>query len=160
MSGSQTHIEPASLEDLPQLADLLADLFSHEADFRPDHEKQMRGLRLILEQPNRGRIFVLRAGDRIMGIAQIGGNLFRLHHEGTPLRQRSFFPRLRIQPRELLDRMAQPIGLALCPLDFVAVTGELLLAGAALLPKPFDLRRFVLQPPERVKQPAMGRYLH
>jgi GNAT superfamily N-acetyltransferase len=71
MSSSQTHIEPASLEDLPQLASLLADLFSHEADFRPDHEKQMRGLRLILEQPNRGRIFVLRAGDRIIGMVNL-----------------------------------------------------------------------------------------
>ena len=56
--------------------------------------------------------------------------------------------------------MAQPIGLALCPLDLVAVIGELLLAGAALLPKPFDLRCFDLKPGERVKQPAMGRHLH
>ena len=72
MPSSQTRIEPASLEDLPQLADLLADLFSHEADFRPDHEKQMRGLQLILEQPNRGRIFVFRAGDhRIIGMVNL-----------------------------------------------------------------------------------------
>jgi len=27
-------IEPATLEDLPLLAELLADLFSHEPDFR------------------------------------------------------------------------------------------------------------------------------
>ena len=71
MSSSQTRIEPASIEDLSQLADLLADLFSHEADFRPDHEKQMQGLKFILEQPNRGRIFVLRAGDRIIGMVNL-----------------------------------------------------------------------------------------
>lgn len=71
MSGSQTRIEPACLDDLPQLADLLADLFSHEADFRPDHDKQMRGLQLILEQPNRGRIFVMKAGDRIIGMVNL-----------------------------------------------------------------------------------------
>jgi len=64
-------IEPATLEDLPLLAELLADLFSHEPDFRPDYEKQMRGLRLILEQPNRGRIFVLRDNLRIIGMINL-----------------------------------------------------------------------------------------
>ena len=64
-------IEPATLEDLPLLAELLADLFSHEPDFRPDYEKQMRGLRLILEQPNRGRIFVLRDNLRITGMINL-----------------------------------------------------------------------------------------
>lgn len=67
-----TRIEPATIEDLPQLAELLEDLFSHEAEFRPDHEKQMRGLRLILEQPNRGRIFVMRGGDhRLIGMVNL-----------------------------------------------------------------------------------------
>jgi GNAT superfamily N-acetyltransferase len=67
----QLLIEPATLDDLPQLADLLHDLFSHEADFIPNKEKQMRGLRLILEQPNRGRIFVLRGGERIIGMINL-----------------------------------------------------------------------------------------
>ena len=66
-------IEPATTEDLPQLAELLEDLFSHESDFRPDQVKQLRGLRLILEQPNRGRIFVLRGpdGERILGMVNL-----------------------------------------------------------------------------------------
>jgi len=67
----QLLIEPATLDDLPQLADLLYDLFSHEADFIPNKEKQMRGLRLILEQPNRGRIFVMRGGERIIGMINL-----------------------------------------------------------------------------------------
>jgi GNAT superfamily N-acetyltransferase len=67
----QPLIEPATLDDLPQLADLLFDLFSHEADFIPDRDKQLRGLRLILEQPNRGRIFVLRTGHRIIGMINL-----------------------------------------------------------------------------------------
>ena len=67
----QLIIEPATLDDLPQLADLLYDLFSQEADFVPNREKQMRGLRLILEQPNRGRIFVLRSGVRIIGMINL-----------------------------------------------------------------------------------------
>lgn len=67
----QLFIEPATLDDLPQLADLLFDLFSQEADFEPDREKQMRGLRLILEQPSRGRIFVLRGGEKIIGMINL-----------------------------------------------------------------------------------------
>jgi GNAT superfamily N-acetyltransferase len=64
-------IEPATIDDLPQLADLLYDLFSHEADFVPNKENQLRGLRLILEQPNRGRIFVLRNGTRMIGMINL-----------------------------------------------------------------------------------------
>ena len=65
------HIEQATLEDLPQLTDLLFDLFSQEADFVPNRTKQMRGLRLILEQPNRGRIFVLRENGTILGMINL-----------------------------------------------------------------------------------------
>jgi GNAT superfamily N-acetyltransferase len=64
-------IQPATLEDLPLLAELLGDLFSQETDFHPDMDKQMRGLRLILEQPNRGRIFVLRNNLRIIGMINL-----------------------------------------------------------------------------------------
>src|SRR3984893_15845579 len=66
-----TRIEPATIEDLPLLTELLMDLFSQESDFRPDYNNQMRGLRLILEQPNRGRIFVLRSADRIIGMINL-----------------------------------------------------------------------------------------
>ena len=65
------HIEQATLEDLPQLTDLLFDLFTQEADFIPNRAKQMRGLRLILEQPNRGRIFVLRQNGMILGMINL-----------------------------------------------------------------------------------------
>ncbi len=64
-------IEPATLEDLPDLANLLHDLFTQEEDFRPDRERQMRGLRLILEQPSRGRIFVLRNANKIIGMINL-----------------------------------------------------------------------------------------
>jgi GNAT superfamily N-acetyltransferase len=65
------HIEQATLEDLPQLTDLLHELFTQERDFVPDRVKQMRGLRLILEQPNRGRIFVLRQEGTILGMINL-----------------------------------------------------------------------------------------
>ena len=67
----EPHIEQATLEDLPQLTDLLFDLFTQEADFAPNRAKQMRGLRLILEQPNRGRIFVLRQNGTILGMINL-----------------------------------------------------------------------------------------
>ncbi len=64
-------IEPATLDDLPELADLLVELFTQEEDFMPDKDKQLRGLRLILEQPSRGRIFVLRSTNKIIGMINL-----------------------------------------------------------------------------------------
>lgn len=68
---NHTVIEQATLADLPRLTDLLTDLFSMEEDFKPDRAKQMRGLRLILEQPSRGRIFVLRRDGTIVGMINL-----------------------------------------------------------------------------------------
>ncbi len=62
-------IDFATEEDLPQLADLLAELFALESDFQPDREKQMRGLRLILNDPAIGRLFVLRVDGKVTGMA-------------------------------------------------------------------------------------------
>jgi len=59
----------AAAADLPQLADLLAELFTLESDFIPDRERQLRGLRLILDNPALGRLFVLRDGERVLGMA-------------------------------------------------------------------------------------------
>ncbi len=64
-------IEPATLEDLPQLVDLVMALFEIEEDFQPDRELQEKGLRLILEQPNRGRIFVVRNDYQIVGMVNL-----------------------------------------------------------------------------------------
>jgi GNAT superfamily N-acetyltransferase len=41
------------------------------ATFTPDRTLQERGLRLVLEQPNRGRIFVVRNKDRIFGMVNL-----------------------------------------------------------------------------------------
>lgn len=65
------HLEQATIEDLPALTDLLYDLFTTDGDFVPNRAKQMRGLRLILEQPNRGRIFVLRKNGMILGMINL-----------------------------------------------------------------------------------------
>jgi GNAT superfamily N-acetyltransferase len=68
---SDVAIEPAIAEDLDELSGLLGELFSEESDFRPNKEKQLRGLRLIFEQPNRGRVFVLRRDRLIVGMINL-----------------------------------------------------------------------------------------
>jgi GNAT superfamily N-acetyltransferase len=64
-------VEPGTIEDLPALTDLVVDLMGQSGDFTVDRETHERGLRLILEQPNRGRILVLRNKDRIFGMANM-----------------------------------------------------------------------------------------
>jgi N-acetylglutamate synthase-like GNAT family acetyltransferase len=64
-------IEPATEADLDELSELLGELFSEESDFRPNKEKQLRGLRLIFEEPNRGRVFVLRRDRVIVGMINL-----------------------------------------------------------------------------------------
>jgi ribosomal protein S18 acetylase RimI-like enzyme len=64
-------VEAATIEDLPALVELTMVLFSSSDDFTPDQLAQERGLALILEQPSRGRIFVLRNGDQIFGMVNL-----------------------------------------------------------------------------------------
>jgi GNAT superfamily N-acetyltransferase len=64
-------IEPATEADLDELSEMLGELFSQESDFRPDKDKQLRGLRLIFEQPSRGRVFVLRRNGAIVGMINL-----------------------------------------------------------------------------------------
>ncbi|MCL5953630.1 MAG: GNAT family N-acetyltransferase [Nitrospirae bacterium] len=53
-------IDTARPEDLPALSNLLAELFSLETDFAVDRERQIRGLRMILDAPERGAVLVAR----------------------------------------------------------------------------------------------------
>lgn len=71
MDEDRPRVEPATIEDLPALTELVMDLFSKSGDFSPDRTVQERGLQLILEQPNRGRIFVLRNNHRIFGMVNL-----------------------------------------------------------------------------------------
>lgn len=71
MSDDVPHVEPATIEDLPALVELVMNLLSGSGDFTADPVLQERGLRLILEQPNRGRIFIVRNKDRIFGMVNL-----------------------------------------------------------------------------------------
>src|ERR1043166_9034978 len=64
-------IEPATEADLERLSEMRGGLFAQEGDFRPDKEKQFRGLRLIFEQPSRGRVFGLRRDGAIVGAIKL-----------------------------------------------------------------------------------------
>lgn len=62
-------IDFATADDLEPMADLLAELFTLESDFRPERGKQIAGLRLILDNPAVGQLFVLRLNGRVAGMA-------------------------------------------------------------------------------------------
>ena len=63
--------EPAREADLPQLVELLAQLFDQEAEFKPDAGKQGTALKLILSDAERGRIYVARDGRRVVAMASL-----------------------------------------------------------------------------------------
>lgn len=62
-------VDFATAADIEALADLLAELFTLESDFRPERAKQLRGLRLILDSPQVGRLFALRVDGKVAGMA-------------------------------------------------------------------------------------------
>lgn len=62
-------IDFATADDLESMADLLAELFTLESDFKPERGKQIAGLRLILDNPAIGQLFVVRVDGRVAGMA-------------------------------------------------------------------------------------------
>ena len=125
---------------------------------RLDQRRRLGGA--ALEPAQRGRQRRrrrLRPRHRRMGVAQVARHLLGRHHGGAPLGERGLLRRLRRQPRELLDRMAQPVGLALRPLDLGAMRGDLGFARAALVPPARHLLGLAVERAEGVEQPAMGR---
>lgn len=55
-----TTIENANIDDIEALVDLLNALFSIEQDFSPNEAAQRTGLKLLLDNPDQGQIFVAR----------------------------------------------------------------------------------------------------
>jgi GNAT superfamily N-acetyltransferase len=62
-------IDFATETDLPAMADLLYELFTLESDFQPERAKQIAGLKLILDTPAIGKLFVLRVDGEVAGMA-------------------------------------------------------------------------------------------
>ena len=83
MSQPNVHIDLARAEDLPALVLLLGELFTIEQDFSADTSRQERGLRLLLEHPDRAAIFVARDdAGRVIGM--VSGQLVFSTAEGAP----------------------------------------------------------------------------
>jgi GNAT superfamily N-acetyltransferase len=76
-------IERATLRDIPQLVELLEQLFSIEKDFQPDRERQTRGLALLIEQPDRGVIQIAR-GKEGKAIGMVSAQLVISTAQGAP----------------------------------------------------------------------------
>lgn len=61
----------ATLKDVPQLVDLLQDLFRVEADFVPEPEKQRAGLEMLLQEPTRAKVWVVEQEFRIVAMCTL-----------------------------------------------------------------------------------------
>ena len=68
-TATNVTIDFAGAADLEAMADLLYELFTLESDFVPQRDKQLRGLRLLLETPRLGRLFALRVDGELAAMA-------------------------------------------------------------------------------------------
>jgi GNAT superfamily N-acetyltransferase len=64
-------VRVATPEDIPRLCELLALLFSQEAEFAPDPARQARGLEAIMADPSAGVILVLKDGNEVVGMVNL-----------------------------------------------------------------------------------------
>jgi GNAT superfamily N-acetyltransferase len=63
--------EAATSKDLPQLVELLGQLFEQEAEFTPNAAKQEAALKLIFANPAYGKVFVAKDGSRVVAMASM-----------------------------------------------------------------------------------------
>jgi len=64
-------IEVAQISDIPELCVLLESLFSQEAEFKPDRNAQIRGLRSVIDNEDVGDILVVRESDNIIAMLNL-----------------------------------------------------------------------------------------
>ena len=79
---SELAVRPARPEDVDALVALLGDLFSIEADFHPDPDRQRRGLALLLDDRARAIVLVAERGRRVVGM--VTAQLVISTAEGAP----------------------------------------------------------------------------
>jgi GNAT superfamily N-acetyltransferase len=65
------HVTQATVGDIPVLCELLAILFSQEAEFAPDPAKQAKGLQTIIADPSIGLILALKQDEQIIGMVNL-----------------------------------------------------------------------------------------
>lgn len=64
-------ISIARMNDLPELTDLLNDLFTQDIEFVPDLKKQKAGLEAIINNQEIGEILVLKGDGQILGMVSL-----------------------------------------------------------------------------------------
>ncbi|MDF5707965.1 MAG: GNAT family N-acetyltransferase [Nostoc sp. S4] len=64
-------VSVATVTDIPALIPLLNSLFSQEAEFQPDINKQTAGLEAIITQPDVGAILVAREQEKLIGMVNV-----------------------------------------------------------------------------------------
>ncbi len=62
------NIQIATSKDIDQLCNLLIILMEQEADFTPNIEAHKRGLEMIINTPETGKIIKLEEGNKIIGM--------------------------------------------------------------------------------------------
>lgn len=65
------NISKASFNDIESMSKLLNELLSHEADFTPNEKLQKQGLKLILNSPQTGQLFVAKLNNRVVGMVNL-----------------------------------------------------------------------------------------
>ena len=65
------HIDVATIDDVPRLAELLGILFEQEEEFTPDRAAQERGLRRIIDDASLGHVLVLRDEAGVIGMVSL-----------------------------------------------------------------------------------------
>ena len=61
----------ATIDDIPELCNLLSFLFVQEAEFRPNQSLQSDGLRQIIDFPERGQILIFRKEASVIGMINL-----------------------------------------------------------------------------------------
>jgi len=68
---SEMKLSEATFDDIPELTDLLTLLFTQEVEFESDPDKQGKGLRQIIGNPEIGRILILRDDNFLIGMVSL-----------------------------------------------------------------------------------------
>lgn len=61
----------ATLQDLNGMSDLLTLLLLQEADFKANDELQKNGLKLILDNPEKGQLLIAKDGNKVVGMVNL-----------------------------------------------------------------------------------------
>ena len=64
-------INRATAEDIESLTDLLFILFTQEADFKPNRGNQLKGLKLLIDNSDKGFVLNAKENEKIIGMVSV-----------------------------------------------------------------------------------------